>query len=177
MSMGDAIQKMGGKMLQTVAEQANSAIKDMNSKVAHEKAETLGEQIANYTCKELKDSIPPMITSTTNEIIKQLTAKIDSEKFTTDFINVLQTKLLDENSPYSEKFLTKFDDLFDRIINEAEKRRSKKEYMKEKQEQQNVNMSQYNEMSGNGRRKRLTKKRSDNKRAKHTKRVRFSIKT
>lgn len=174
MSMGDAIQKMGGNMLQTVAEQANVTIKDMNSKVAHEKAETLGEQIANYTCKELKDSIPPMITSTTNEIIKQLTAKIDSEEFTTDFINVLQTKLLDENSPYSEKFLTKFDDLFDRIINNAEKRRSKKEYMKEKQEQQK---SQSNEMMGNGHRKRSTKKRSDKKRAKLTKRVRFSMKT
>ena len=84
-----------------------------------------------------------MITSTTNEIIKQLTAKIDSEKFTTDFINVLQTKLLDANSPYSDPFLKKFDDLFDNIIKDAEKRRDKKEDAKEKEEQQGYNsMSQ-----------------------------------
>ena len=109
MSLGDATQKIIGDTVQTVAEQANEIVQASSAQAAYDKALTLGEQIANYTCKELKDQIPPMITSTTNEIIKQLTAKIDSERFTDDFINVLQTKLLDDNSPYSEKFLTKFD--------------------------------------------------------------------
>jgi hypothetical protein len=139
MSLGDAIEKIGGDAFQTIAAQANNKIIEATSKAAYDKALTLGEQIANYTCNELNDRIPPMITSTTNEIIKQLTAKIDSEKFTTDFINVLQTKLLDANSPYSEKFLNKFDELFDRIINNAEKKRRDKE----KEEQQGYNsMSQ-----------------------------------
>ena len=143
MSFGDATQKIIGDTVQTVAEQANEIVQASSSQAAYDKALTLGEQIANYTCKELKEQIPPMITSTTNEIIKQLTAKIDSEEFTTDFINVLQKKLLDANSPYSEPFLKKFDDLFDRIINDAEKRRDKKEYAKEKEEQQGYNsMSQ-----------------------------------
>ena len=90
MSLGDATQKIIGDTVQTVAEQANNIVQSSSTQAAYDKALTLGEQIANYTCKELKDQIPPMITSTTNEIIKQLTAKIDSEKFTTDFINVLQ---------------------------------------------------------------------------------------
>ena len=135
MSLGDATQKIIGDTVQTVAEQANEIVQASSAQAAYDKALTLGEQIANYTCKELKDQIPPMITSTTNEIIKQLTAKIDSERFTDDFINVLQTKLLDANSPYSEKFLTKFDELFDRIINDAEK----KEYAKKMKEQQGYN--------------------------------------
>jgi hypothetical protein len=136
-------QDVTGQVVSTVADQAGDFMNEANSKAAYDKALTLGEQIANYTCKELKEQIPPMITSTTNEIIKQLTAKIDSEEFTTDFINVLQKKLLDDNSPYSEKFLNKFDELFDRIINDAEKRRDKKEYAKEKEEQQGYNsMSQ-----------------------------------
>jgi len=135
MSLGDAIEKIGGDAFQTIAAQANNKIIEANSKAAYDKALTLGEQIANYTCKELKEQIPPMITSTTNEIIKQLTAKIDSEKFTTDFINVLQTKLLDANSPYSDPFLKKFNDLFDRIITDAEKKRRDKE----KEEQQGYN--------------------------------------
>ena len=140
---GAMLEKITADITQSVSEKATGFLEESNSKAAYDKALTLGEQIANYTCKELKDQIPPMITSTTNEIIKQLTAKIDSEKFTTDFINVLQTKLLDANSTYSEPFLKKFDDLFDRIINDAEKRRDKKEYAKEKEEQQGYNsMSQ-----------------------------------
>lgn len=140
---GAMLEKITADITQSVSEKATGFLEESNSKAAYDKALTLGEQIANYTCKELNEQIPPMITSTTNEIIKQLTAKIDSEKFTTDFINVLQTKLLDANSPYSEKFLNKFDELFDRIINDAEKRRDKKEYAKEKEEQQGYNsMSQ-----------------------------------
>jgi len=170
MSVSSAIEKISGDPFQTLAEQANKKIQDINSKVAVDKASTLGEQIADYTCKELKDKIPTMITTTTNEIIKQLTLKIDSEQFTNDFINVLQKKLLDDNSAYSEKFLTKFDELFDRIINEAEKRRSKKEYAKEKAEQDRLS-----EMRGNGRYK-YTKKNKPTKPTKRTKRVRFSMK-
>jgi len=172
MSLGDATQKIIGDTVQTVAEQANEIVQASSTQAAYDKALTLGEQIANYTCKELKDQIPPMITSTTNEIIKQLTAKIDSERFTDDFINVLQTKLLDANSPYSEKFLTKFDELFDRIINDAEKRRDKKEYEKENEKKNGEGPSSF----GNGRRKHSTKKRNQKKPTKQTKRVRFSTK-
>lgn len=161
-------QDVTGNLVNTVADQAGDFVKDANSKAAYNKALTLGEQIANYTCKELKEQIPPMITSTTNEIIKQLTLKIDSEQFTTDFINVLQTKLLDANSPYSEKFLSKFDDLFDRIINEAEKRLEKKQYAKEKEEQRST------EITGNGR--HTKSKKPKKKTPKQTKRVRFSMK-
>ena len=171
MSLGDATQKIIGDTVQTVAEQANEIVQASSTQAAYDKALTLGEQIANYTCKELKDQIPPMITSTTNEIIKQLTAKIDSERFTDDFINVLQTKLLDANSPYSEN-LTKFDELFDRIINDAEKRRDKKEYEKENEKKNGEGPSSF----GNGRRKHSTKKRNQKKPTKQTKRVRFSTK-
>ena len=163
----EVAQEVTGNLVSTVADQAGDFMQEANSKAAFDKALTLGEQIANYTCKELKDQIPPMITSTTNEIIKQLTAKIDSERFTDDFINVLQTKLLDANSPYSEKFLTKFDELFDRIINDAEKSRDKKEYEKENEEGPSF---------GNGRRKHSKKKRNQKKPTKQTKRVRFSTK-
>ena len=173
MSVGVAIQKIGGDAFQTLAEQANNTIQDSSSKAAYDKALTLGEQIANYTCNELKVNIPTMITTTTNEIIKQLTAKIDSEEFTTDFINVLQTKLLRDET-YSEKFLSKFDDLFDRVIKEAKDRHDKKEYAKAKEEQSdNTN----NMLVGNGRHKRSKRRRSNEKKpTKLTKRVRFSMK-
>lgn len=163
------IEKMAADITQSMSEKAKDFLQESNSKAAYDKALTLGEQIANYTCKELKEQIPPMITSTTNEIIKQLTAKIDSEEFTTDFINVLQKKLLDDNSPYSEKFLNKFDELFDRIINDAEKRRDKKEYAKEKEEEQRPP-----EITGNGR--HTKSKKTKKKPTKQTKRVRFSMK-
>ena len=139
---GTIFEQIASDLTNTMSEKATGFLEESNSKAAYDKALTLGEQIANYTCKELNEQIPPMITSTTNEIIKQLTAKIDSEKFTTDFINVLQTKLLDDNSPYSEQFLSKFDDLFDKIIKDAEKRRNNKEYAKEKEEQGYNSMSQ-----------------------------------
>lgn len=170
---GAVIQKLASNMTQTVAEQANDFVQGATTKAAFDKALTLGEQIANYTCKELNNNIPTMITTTTNEIIKQLTAKIDSEEFTTDFINVLQTKLLRDET-YSEKFLSKFDDLFDRVIKEAKDRHDKKEYAKEKEEQ-SINTD--NTLTGNGRHKRSKKRRSyEKKPTKLTKRVRFSMK-
>jgi hypothetical protein len=170
---GAVIQKLASNMTQTVAEQANDFVQGSTTKAAFDKALTLGEQIANYTCKELNNNIPTMITTTTNEIIKQLTAKIDSEEFTTDFINVLQTKLLRDET-YSEKFLSKFDDLFDRVIKEAKDRHDKKEYAKAKEEQSdNTN----NMLVGNGRHKRSKRRRSNEKKpTKLTKRVRFSMK-
>jgi len=170
---GAVIQKLASNMTQTVAEQANDFVQGSTTKAAFDKALTLGEQIANYTCNELKVNIPTMITTTTNEIIKQLTAKIDSEEFTTDFINVLQTKLLRDET-YSEKFLSKFDDLFDRVIKEAKDRHDKKEYAKAKEEQSdNTN----NMLVGNGRHKRSKRRRSNEKKpTKLTKRVRFSMK-
>lgn len=170
---GAIIQQLASDMTQTVAEQANDFVQGATTKAAFDKALTLGEQIANYTCNELKVNIPTMITTTTNEIIKQLTAKIDSEDFTTDFINVLQTKLLRDET-YSEKFLSKFDDLFDRVIKEAKDRHDKKEYAKAKEEHSdNTN----NMLVGNGRHKRSKRRRSNEKKpTKLTKRVRFSMK-
>jgi len=173
MSLGDATQKIIGDTVQTVAEQANEIVQASSAQAAYDKALTLGEQIANYTCNELKVNIPTMITTTTNEIIKQLTAKIDSEEFTTDFINVLQTKLLRDET-YSEKFLSKFDDLFDRVIKEAKDRHDKKEYAKAKEEQSDKTN---NMLVGNGRHKRSKRRRSNEKKpTKLTKRVRFSMK-
>lgn len=188
-NQGPMLEKMAADITHSLSEKATDFLQESNSKAAYDKALTLGEQIANYTCKELKEQIPPMITSTTNEIIKQLTLKIDSEQFTTDFINVLQTKLLDDKSGYSEEFLKKFDELFNRIIDKAEIRRENKEDANEKDNEtikllnaENVKLKDEiaklkdetkNPMRGNGRRKHSKSKKPKKKPTKQTKRVRF----
>ena len=120
-----ATQQITGDVVTAISEQANDFVKEASDKAAFDKALTLGEQIANYTCDNLNAKIPTIVTSVTNETINKLRTKIDSEQFTTDFINVLQTKLL-EDEKYSEKFLSKFDRLFDMIIKDAKVRHDKK---------------------------------------------------
>lgn len=122
---GAILQKMTGQAVNELANHANGMVKDAADKAALGEAKTLGEQIAIYTCDNLNAKIPTIVTSITNETINKLRTKIDSEEFTTDFINVLQTKLL-QDKEYSEKFLSKFDRLFDMIIKDAKVRHDKK---------------------------------------------------
>jgi len=158
----EAIKGLAQKQLGSIKEGITSAAAENNAKVAKEEAVTLGEKIAHHTCDELNKKIPTIISDITSKIIDQLKEKIDSETFTTDFINVLQTKLL-EDKTYSEPFLVKFDTLFDTIIKEAKIRHDKKEFEKE----QNTP----NPMMGSGCHKKTRK--GGKKTFKKTKKVRF----
>ena len=164
-----------GNIVNTVADQAGAVVTSATHDVAKEKAHTLGEQIANHTCDELNKGIPTMISSITERIISDLRQKINSEEFTKDFIDVLQTKILNDNT-YSEEFLPKFSKLFDTIILEAKNRYDKERKNKEDEihhpEIHHPPLSQV----GNGRRKHSNKKRNQKKPTKYTKRIRFSKK-
>lgn len=120
-------QQITGDLVNTVAEQANTAIKDATATASKDKAQSMGDIIANHTCDLLNTKVPTIVSSVTNQILVELHEKINSEQFTTDFINVLQTKLLQDKT-YSEPFLTKFDNLFDMIIKEAKDRHDRKEF-------------------------------------------------
>jgi predicted transglutaminase-like protease len=120
-------QQITGDLVNTVAEQANTAITDATVSVSKDKAQSMGDIIANHTCDILNTKVPNIVSSVTNQILNELHEKINSEQFTTDFINVLQTKLLQDKT-YSEPFLTKFDNLFDMIIKEAKDRHDRKEF-------------------------------------------------
>jgi hypothetical protein len=159
-------QEMAGDAINTVAEQANDFVQDASNKAATDKASTLGEQIANYTCDKLNEKIPNIVGSITNEVISKLRTKIDSEEFTTNFISVLRDKLLD-NEEYTDKFLSKFDRLFDTIIKDAKDRHDKKEL---------ANMSEVNKPSYEGAGYHKQTKRTRKPSHKKTKRVRFSTK-
>jgi hypothetical protein len=161
-------QEMAGDAINTVAEQANDFVQDASNKAATDKASTLGEQIANYTCDKLNEKIPNIVGSITNEVISKLRTKIDSEEFTTNFISVLRDKLLD-NEEYTDKFLSKFDRLFDTILKDAKDRHDKKEL---------ANMSETNKPSyeGAGYHKQTKRNRKRKPYHKKTKRVRFSTK-
>lgn len=152
-----------GKIVNTVAEQANAVVTNATIKSSKDKAQTMGDIIANHTCDVLNMKIPTIVSSVTNQIINELHEKINSEQFTTDFINVLQRKLLQDKT-YSEPFLTKFDNLFDMIIKEAKNRHDIKELEKE------------NESSGGSHhKKKINSRTKRNHTPKHnkTKRVRF----
>jgi len=161
-------QEMAGDAINTVAEQANDFVQDASNKAATDKASTLGEQIANYTCDKLNEKIPNIVGSITNEVISKLRTKIDSEEFTTNFISVLRDKLLD-NEEYTDKFLSKFDRLFDTILKDAKDRHDKNELS---------NMSETNKPSyeGAGYHKQTKRNRKRKPYHKKTKRVRFSTK-
>lgn len=120
-------QKMTGDLVNTVADQANDVVVDAVGSTSKEKAQSMGDVIANHTCDILNAKVPNIVSSVTTKIIEDLHEKINSEQFTTDFINVLQTKLLQDKT-YSEPFLAKFDNLFDIIIREAKNRHDKKEF-------------------------------------------------
>lgn len=176
-----AAQQITGDMVTTVAEQANDFVKDASDKAAFDKALTLGEQIANYTCDNLNAKIPTIVTSITDKAIDKLRTKIDSEEFTTDFIKVLQTKLLD-GGEYEDKFLKKFDILFDMIIKDAKVRHDKKESGTDEIDRLKLEIAELNaklnapgvSQEGSGYHKRT--KRSRKSGGKKTKRVRFSTK-
>lgn len=166
---------MLGNAVSVLADQAGAVVTEATQEVAKEKAHTLGERIANHTCDELNKRIPTMISSITERIISDLRQKINSEEFTKDFIDVLQTKILNDNT-YSEEFLPKFSKLFDTIILEAKNRYDKERKNKEDEihhpEIHHPPLSQV----GNGRRKHSNKKRNQKKPTKYTKRIRFSKK-
>lgn len=126
-------QKIVGASVDAFAEQASSVVVDAVGSASKEKAQSMGDLIANHTCDLLNTKVPTIVSAVTTKIIEDLHQKINSEQFTTDFINVLQTKLLQDKS-YSEPFLTKFDNLFDMIIREAKDRHDKKEFEKTTQQ-------------------------------------------
>jgi len=156
-----------GTSVNTIANEAGSAVSKATSDAAKDNAKTLGDQIAQHTCDELNKKIPTIVTTVTDQVIGELREKINSEEFTTNFINVLQTKLL-EDKTYAEPFLAKFDNLFDIIIREAKNRHDKKEFEKE----QNT----MNPMLGSGYHKNLKTRKNKKSPRKNTKRVRFSMK-
>ena len=176
-----AAQQLTGDVVTAVADQASDFVKDASNKAAFDKALTLGEQIAKCTCDNLKAEIPTIVTSVTNETINKLRTKIDSEEFTTDFINVLQTKLL-QDKEYSEKFLSKFDRLFDMIIKDAKVRHDKKESGTDEIDRLKLEIAELNaklnapgvEQYASGYHKRTKRFRKSG--GKKTKRVHFSTK-
>ena len=95
------------------------AVSDAITSAVSSNGKSLAEQITDEACKLLADKIPVITTNITNEVISKLNTKIDGETFSTDFVNVLQQKLLDEKKT-SEPFLSKFSVLFDNIIKKAE---------------------------------------------------------
>lgn len=163
--LANVAKELVGNGVNIIADQAGAVVSEATHNVSKERAYTLGDQIANHTCDELSKKVPIMITSVTNQIIGELREKINSEEFTTDFINVLQTKLLQDKT-YSEPFLSKFDSLFDTIIREAKNRHDKKELEKETMATQ----------TGSGHHKRSKTRKTPKSYHKRTKRVRFSTK-
>jgi hypothetical protein len=84
---------------------------------------SMAEQITEKACTLLEEKVPIITNNITNEVISKLNEKIDSEAFSKDFVNVLQQKLLMENKT-SEPFLSKFSELFDRVIEKAEENKN-----------------------------------------------------
>ena len=160
-------QQMAGDVVNRVAEEAHTVVVDAVGSTAREKAQTMGDIIANHTCDLLNTKIPTIVSAVTTKIIEDLHQKINSEQFTTDFINVLQTKLLQDKS-YSEPFLTKFDNLFDIIIREAKDRHDKKEF-----EQNNQLPPPPGPGPGGGSHKKTNRKKQSTHKKTKRKRVRF----
>ena len=159
-------QQITGDLVNTVAEQANTAIKDATATASKDKAQSMGDIIANHTCDLLNAKVPNIVSVVTTKIIEDLHQKINSEQFTTDFINVLQTKLLQDKT-YAEPFLAKFDNLFDMIIREAKDRHDKKEF------EQNNQLPPPPPGSGGGSHKKTNRKNKSTHQKTKRKRVRF----
>lgn len=93
------------------------------SSAASVNGKSLAEQLKDETCKLIADKIPEMTDNITTAIIAELQRKIESEKFSADFVNVLQQKLLDEQNtsdPFLKKFSGLFDTIMERVINNYE---------------------------------------------------------
>ena len=162
----DAMKDATASLVDSLAQQAGSVIKESTDGAAQTKSESLGDLIANYTCEQLNKKVPDIVSSITNNVIDKLNEKIDSEKFTTDFINVLQTKII-EDKTYSEVFFKKFDTLFDMVITEAKNRHDTKVLS-----DQDNDPNQIYEGAGNHKKTKRAHKSSNKK----TKRVRFTKK-
>jgi len=89
----------------------------MTSAIA-ENGKSLAQQITDEACALLVKQIPDMIERITEGTLSELRKKIDSEKFSEEFVNVLQQKLIDGKPP-DDPFLNKFIKLFDDIIEKA----------------------------------------------------------
>ena len=79
---------------------------------------SLAQQITDEACALIVKQIPDMIERITEGTLGELRKKIDSEKFSEEFVNVLQQKLIDGKPP-DDPFLNKFIKLFDDIIEKA----------------------------------------------------------
>lgn len=98
-------------------------ISSLISLAASVNGKSLAEQLKDETCKLIADKIPEMTDNITTAIIAELQEKINSEKFSDDFVNVLQKKLLDEqktSDPFLQKFSGLFDTIMERVINNYE---------------------------------------------------------
>ena len=98
-------------------------ISSLISLAASVNGKSLAEQLKDETCKLIADKIPEMTDNITTAIIAELQEKINSEKFSDDFVNVLQQKLLDEQNtsdPFLQKFSGLFDTIMERVINNYE---------------------------------------------------------
>lgn len=166
-----------GQVVNIVAEQATDVVQEASSEAAYDKAQTLGDKIKNHTCSELTKGIPRIINSVITTTEDELRKKINSEEFTTDFINVLQTKLLD-GGEYEDQFLKKFDILFDTIMKKAYDRYELRAAAEADAKQQSVEAAAATQVAdgtgitGNGKRTKRYRKSGGKK----TKRVRFSTK-
>ena len=179
--MADKLAQAGkeiiGQVVNTVAEQANDVVQEASSEAAYDKAQTLGDKIKNHTCSELTKGTPRIINSVITTTEDELRKKINSEEFTTDFINVLQTKLLD-GGEYEDQFLKKFDILFDTIMKKAYDRYELRAAAEADAKQQSVEAAAATQVAagtgitGSGKRTKRYRKSGGKK----TKRVRFSTK-
>lgn len=86
--------------------------------------QSLAQQITDEACALLVKQIPDMIERITDGTLSELRKKIDSEKFSEEFVNVLQQKLIDGKPP-DDPFLNKFIKLFDNVIEKAINNHSK----------------------------------------------------
>lgn len=85
---------------------------------------SLAQQITDDACALMVKQIPDMIERITEGTLGELRKKIDSEKFSEEFVNVLQQKLIDGKPP-DDPFLNKFIKLFDTVIEKAINNHSK----------------------------------------------------
>ena len=166
-----------GQVVNIVAEQAGDVVQEASSEAAHDKAQTLGDKIKNHTCSELTKGTSRIIDSVITTTEDELRTKINSKEFTTDFINVLQTKLLD-GGEYEDQFLKKFDILFDTIMKKAYDRYELRAAAEADAKQQSVGVAAATQVAagtgitGSGKRTKRYRKSGGKK----TKRVRFSTK-
>jgi hypothetical protein len=103
-----------------MTEFVKNKVADILAKFLMDHGKTIGVKLADEMCKVFALKIPVMAELIANGTLKQLNEKIDSEKFTTKFVNVLQQKLVDgkpPNDPFLNRFVTLFDDITKNAIN------------------------------------------------------------